>query len=253
MEDDTYLVLDKPNRDIPVYVVQRKDGLGRKRTLHRNLLLPLRSRVEAPRIPTIRPKPAPRKSKPEPEVTRHATTQRARRGPPRTEIESSSDSENEYTGEYLHTESTRPPSVESSPSDAAATREGTDTNIGHGPDPTQRIESSRRDQPDSDNDTLDENHVDDTAVSQRQPEDERSDDDEDDDNDDTGLAIQTRKSSRTTRRPLWMNSGDYILQQSVIPDWKLRADYLQSLVKSGVLRNSDTNVTATLMKIIAGK
>ncbi|KAK3086720.1 hypothetical protein FSP39_022469 [Pinctada imbricata] len=251
-EDHTYLVLDKPNRDIPVYVVQRKDGQGRKRTLHRNLLLPLRSRVEAPRIiPTIHPKPAPRKSKPEPEVTQRATTQRARRGPPRTEIESSSDSENDYTGEYLHIESTRPPSVESHIFDAAADREGTDTNIGDGPDPTHRIESSRREQPDSDDDTLDENPVDDIRVSQRHPDDERSEDDEAED-DDTGLDVQTRKSSRTTRRPLWMNSGDFILQQSVIPDWKLRADYLQNLVKSGVLRNSDT-ITATLMKIIADK
>lgn len=38
-EDEIYMVLVKPNEDIPVYIVQREDGKGRKRTLHRNLLL----------------------------------------------------------------------------------------------------------------------------------------------------------------------------------------------------------------------
>ena len=40
-EDDMYIVRDQPNPDIPVYIVQREDGSGRKRTLHRNHLLPI--------------------------------------------------------------------------------------------------------------------------------------------------------------------------------------------------------------------
>ncbi len=40
-ESDPYLVLRKPNPDIPVYDVQREDGVGRVRTLHRNHLLPI--------------------------------------------------------------------------------------------------------------------------------------------------------------------------------------------------------------------
>ena len=40
-EDTPYIVLKQPNIDIPVYVVQREDGVGPKRTLHRNLLLPI--------------------------------------------------------------------------------------------------------------------------------------------------------------------------------------------------------------------
>ena len=42
-EDDPYLVLAQPNPDIPVYVVRKENGEGRKRTLHRNLLLPIGS------------------------------------------------------------------------------------------------------------------------------------------------------------------------------------------------------------------
>ena len=42
-ENDTYAVLSQPNPGIPVYVVQREDKGGPKRTLHRNLLLPINS------------------------------------------------------------------------------------------------------------------------------------------------------------------------------------------------------------------
>ena len=36
-----YTVLEQPNGEIPVYVVQRENKVGPKRTLHRNLLLPI--------------------------------------------------------------------------------------------------------------------------------------------------------------------------------------------------------------------
>ena len=42
-EDEAYVILKQPNQDIPVYVVQRENGTGPKRTLHRNLLLPIGS------------------------------------------------------------------------------------------------------------------------------------------------------------------------------------------------------------------
>lgn len=61
-EDEPYLVITKPNKDIPVYTVRREDGIGKSGTLHRDLLLPLGSACveldqdERPR----KPKPAPR-------------------------------------------------------------------------------------------------------------------------------------------------------------------------------------------------
>ena len=54
-EDDVFVVLEKPNKDIPVYVVQRESKMGPKRTLHRNLLLPIGY------LPRPAPRPAPRK------------------------------------------------------------------------------------------------------------------------------------------------------------------------------------------------
>ena len=40
-ENEPYIVVSKPNHDIPVFVVQREDQNGPLRTLHRNLLLPI--------------------------------------------------------------------------------------------------------------------------------------------------------------------------------------------------------------------
>ena len=40
-EDHIYVVLDQPSGKVPVFVVQREDRQGRKRTLHRNMLLPV--------------------------------------------------------------------------------------------------------------------------------------------------------------------------------------------------------------------
>ena len=66
-EDPVYQVVEQPNKDIPVFVVKREDGKGNKRTLHRNLLLPVnflpvasdvksdtRSHVRKPREPVMR-------------------------------------------------------------------------------------------------------------------------------------------------------------------------------------------------------
>ena len=39
-EKDVYLVVDQPNKDIPVYIVKREHGRGNRRMLHKNLLLP---------------------------------------------------------------------------------------------------------------------------------------------------------------------------------------------------------------------
>lgn len=40
-EDDIYIVIKQPNKEIPVYIVQKENGTGIKRTLHRNNLFPI--------------------------------------------------------------------------------------------------------------------------------------------------------------------------------------------------------------------
>ena len=58
-EEQTYVITIQPNEDIPVYEVRREYGGGRKRVLHRNLLLPIGSLREFDKEKTP-PKPAPR-------------------------------------------------------------------------------------------------------------------------------------------------------------------------------------------------
>ena len=57
-EDEVYVVLDQPNEDIPVFSVQREDRRGSKRTLHRNLLLPVNFLPLSPRTVAAAKKPA---------------------------------------------------------------------------------------------------------------------------------------------------------------------------------------------------
>ena len=66
-EDPVYVVLEQPNLEIPVFVVLREDKKGVKRTLHRNLLLPvnflpLPARTNGADKGPAQPKPTPRTS-----------------------------------------------------------------------------------------------------------------------------------------------------------------------------------------------
>jgi hypothetical protein len=52
-EQEPYKVLGQPIPDIPVFTVQREDGEGRKRNIHRNLLLPVGDIRETPVKPVL--------------------------------------------------------------------------------------------------------------------------------------------------------------------------------------------------------
>jgi len=54
-EREPYKVLGQHNPDISVFTVQREDGEGRKRNLHRNLLLPVGDITESPVKPVPKP------------------------------------------------------------------------------------------------------------------------------------------------------------------------------------------------------
>jgi hypothetical protein len=59
-ENDTYIVLKKQYLDIPVFTVQKENGQGRIRTLHRNLLLPVAYISHTPDDEQPKPIPKPR-------------------------------------------------------------------------------------------------------------------------------------------------------------------------------------------------
>ncbi len=98
-EQDVYVILDQPNDHIPVYVVGKESGSGPKKTLHRNLLLPIGSvpcGETEPESKTIPERPA-QVPKPRPKVSRE---------PPRTldVCDSSRDIEDPDSDEELHDE-----------------------------------------------------------------------------------------------------------------------------------------------------
>ena len=83
--------------------------------------------------------------------------------------------------------------------------------------------------------------------------DEDEDDDDDDDDDDDGGPPTTRRSSRISRKPAWVRSGYFIMQQNATqPDWKIRAEYLQQLTASGVFSTLDSNsVASAILNVVS--
>ena len=86
--------------------------------------------------------------------------------------------------------------------------------------------------------------------------------DDDSREDDGGSTVeeeqpQTRTSGRRQRprkKPRWMQTGEFALQQQTIghSDWRARADYLANLAKSGILDRNDSSVSSALISIGMG-
>ena len=65
-------------------------------------------------------------------------------------------------------------------------------------------------------------------------------------------------SLRPRKKPRWMRGGEYQVNQQIVttsePEWKVRADYLQSLSSSGIFHSVNSEeVAKTLLNIVAGK
>lgn len=69
-EEHPYIIPSKPNPDIPVFIVQKENGEGRQRNLHRNLLLPVEIFNSEDHVES-KPVPAPRKKRNIPDSNRH--------------------------------------------------------------------------------------------------------------------------------------------------------------------------------------
>ena len=65
-EEEVWVVTAQPDTSIPVFMVRQLDGRGRSRTLHRNMLLPVKS---VPSVTSVKRQPTP----PTPRVTRSRT------------------------------------------------------------------------------------------------------------------------------------------------------------------------------------
>lgn len=286
-EEDPYIVISQPNKDIPVYIVKKENNFSKSRTLHRNLLLPI-GHVD---LQEEKPKPAPRKSikmkrrsqlnaskyedsdsdTNSEEIMVHEADSIAHSNDDTVALrkENSLANEEDNNNEEDSAEDegeTGTPLLEDDMHDSGAsatrtrdTTRATDAAMARATATTDIEEDTQIKEVDT---SIDGNDADDDT------EDDAEEDDDDNDLDNTNsrenpaYEQQTeplpRRSQRAKKTTSWITSGDYIVNQQVLtkqPDWKIRADYLQTLVSSDVFHseNSKELIEKTLLQIISGR
>ncbi len=261
--DEVYTVVRQVNQEVPVFDVQREDGQGKIRTLHRNLLLPIgslneefpTSDVEVPRpIPPVptprkRPVPAPRKGKYSPRKTNGDDILVEK--PDRF---SESESEDELFIPTV-TECSIPPDADTHshdslegdilpehPGDGHGFVQG-DPDVSHSGDAhtSDNVEGDTSEVHVVDESTSDTIISDDSTPTVQHPAEERREDEEE----------LPRRSGRARRQPQWMTSGEYVLSQQVEdPEWHKRASFLTNLTTEGRIPMDNTVRDAILTLIL---
>ena len=206
-EEEVYKVVDKPNADIPVFVVAGEKS-GRQRTLHKNLLLPLGNRLldEKSKVPVSTPVRR-RRSR------RHHTASKGTDSESDTEgTEVSSDEDivvdpifNNGDGNVANTTSSD--SQSGAGGDAQVLPEGQTEPEGDQPDNqnnnvrdlTDPLEAVEQPQPPA---AAADSQVNDVGVQPSVPQAPMP-------------APRSTVGSRTRTRPGWMTSGDYLLSQQI--------------------------------------
>jgi hypothetical protein len=242
-ENDTYIVLKKPNLDIPVYTVQKENGQGRIRTLHRNLLLPVGYISQTPEEEKLKPIPKPR--------TRFQKKQRKHTPRSSDESSSSSSSEDDYT--LVRQESTLPYNVV----DVNNVQGQEELNIPESDGDALSVSDNRSDS-ESNRSASDEMERNLETISLFEEEEEQVE-----------VLPQPRpvmipaetvptlrqRSTRTKQQPKWMTSGDYVTKSAVTTienSWKQRADYLMKLLRTGILKGMEQEIGHVLISIVKG-
>ena len=220
-EDNPYIIIQQPNNNIQVFKVKREDGEGRCKTLHRNLLLPIGSKLPSP-LPT------PRQRVKESELQNMESNI--------SPIDDTEESEEDEDEPYLIGTGTKP-QTSADPREDAPYISNTDGHETEASVDDDDDDDGERDlEPDSD------------------PTDHLSDSEQPLPPDPPTPA--PRRSTRVTRKPNWMQ--EYVMSTQVTatphqPEWLQRAAYLQNLMVSGSLALDKDQLTTALVNIIAGK
>lgn len=240
-EDDVYLVLDQPNDTIPVYVVQRESGEGRKRTLHRNLLLPIGYLPENQQVEKPTPKPVPRP--------------RTRATKPLGNLDSTmeiseSDNESEIWIPVRQNADTTQPSVDN---DA-----GSRGNPEHQqPEPVgdaQFVEPVDEDGSVGSASSLQADIEQEEFVSEAESETFAATPEHNEES-----PVVPRRSGRERRQPEWLMSGDFVTKSALPSDvcpavppaeWKQKADTLASFADRGLFSGIETEAGKALLAIL---
>ena len=213
-EEEPYVIIRQLNNNIPVYEVKKVNGKGRKRTLHRNLLLPV---GHLPSFNTDQ-----HKEKPKPK--RLHQKQKPQAIIDQTE-EDMYQSDSESDSDTIIVEVPAPQSSDHIPSDVDESVDNEE----------EKISTDDQDEPELDG-SVEEQSASETASSVGHESGEDADSgsrNESDDNADPPL----RRSARDRKPPQWM--GDYVVhsvQEDHKPPWKEKVDFLKEMLDTGQCR-----------------
>ena len=269
-EEDPYIVESQPNPDIPIYIVKKTNGEGRKRTLHRNLLLPIGhlNPLDTSAEPRpSKPIPAPRRMTRQRRVTQtsdegmselmdlededdsiicvyripHDTAETDTHEASRSDLPSQTDDDQPPAAEEQTTEL-----EEDAPSSDAHT--ATDGSV---PDDEQQEQddAGQEDNVEEEDETVEENGIIEEATG---GDDEHQPDHQDYGDHDTD--VQTRRSTRTRKPPDWMRGGDYVMLQHchILGDVIRKAEILQSLAVLDMYRGLEKEFAKAIIGIMTG-
>ncbi|VDI33668.1 Hypothetical predicted protein [Mytilus galloprovincialis] len=271
-EEEPYVILDQPNTELPVYVVRKENGHGRKRTLHRNHLLPIGSineeLVEENTTHQI-PVPLPRRSK------RKPASPKKKPAPVEVSTDSNTESEDESMVYVVVEEPQQEVQQDIQPDDVIqaddeiASVEEEATVPGNADDDQDRTEEHSELEEDaslpeesggSEHETSLDDQVHDLATDalhdvtdDDSKEDENIDDDEEDDDDTSTPEPQQRRSTRTKTSTATTKYKDFVVppvSKSAQPEWMVRADYLRTAASSGMFINMADEVSRAMLKLI---
>ncbi|XP_055998996.1 uncharacterized protein LOC130047641 [Ostrea edulis] len=192
-----YIILSQPNREVPVYVVQKQNGEGKKRTLHRNLMYPIGFISERP-IPVPRPR------------ARHSISTPVT---PRLKPQGDRDEDN----------------ISTISDDSRILVMESESNI------STNIENNDIQEPiheeGSASEQLDESEERDSEANEVM---EDFGDDADATDEDETVPILPRRSSRVRQAPNWMSSGDFITKSNISDKmkWQEKSDFILNFLKT---------------------
>ena len=228
-EDNPHIIISQLNLQIPVYKVQREDVQGRTKILHRNLLLPIGSKLMAPI-------PAPRARLQKKTGIGNVPESESVDIPCQTEDSDGSESV-DYIGTYPIPEehALSEDETHSTPTISGDDQNGVEyLDEGSGEDAHNQIpELVISDDPDSSSivddlsSSVSRSHVEEQETETASITD--NDDDDDDDDDDGNRNTDQnhlRRSNRTRKKPGWMDN--YVLQQSIAIRDKAQPGWMQN-------------------------
>ena len=283
--DEPYVVLRQPNPEIPVYVVRKESGEGRKRTLHMNLLFPI-GFLNACDLPSDT---SPKKSSQHKVSKSRKTADDRGENTVDTDVLDNTSQVSESETDFLSVRVPRPRTVHTrddhhdhtgddqydmsgqeaeSERDASVNHTSTgDVEVISTPDddivtddsipPAIQIDSSH-DVSESTETThtadaeIEMSDTQQTTGTQPEVDDTAAEPDTDTPEPNTDTQEPEPEPSRPTRArrpPAWMRDGDFVVSSVHVDDWTKRAEYLKSLAATDIFRGRESEICRAMIDI----